>query len=174
MNALWNSQGFVVWCRVQCDKNERESSKYNKTQAYKSVTTIFNKTQPYESMNNATVSRSKWEAYDFLYLAKQWPMSFCNMAGVTCIRQIIPNYFTVHGLWPQKNRWQSINCTVLLQHSHRGRGYPPIKLLWYYMFVRFNKSSMSLLSSPIIIYAISVAAQIFFRILTKKLKLYKI
>ena len=86
------------------------------------------RTQPYESMNNVTVRSSKWEAYDFLYLAMQWPMSFCNMAGVTCRRQIIPNYFTVHGLWPQKNRWQLVNCTVLLQHSHRGRGYPPFNI----------------------------------------------
>ncbi|GMY21961.1 ribonuclease S-2-like [Fagus crenata] len=47
--------------------------------------------------------------YYFLYLAFQWPRSFCNTARDPCYSQI-PDYFTVHGLWPQPYNRQCSSC----------------------------------------------------------------
>ena len=138
MNALWNSQGFVVWCRVVWQKwdcfifpcwfwwwglsTATGGLKVIVVNTIRrrliKVRLLYStrRTQPYESMSNVTVSSSKWEAYDFLYLAMQWPMSFCNMAGVTCRWQVTPNYFTVHGLWPQNNRLDSTDAAGRVPH----------------------------------------------------------
>ena len=71
---------------------------------------VFNKILPHESMNNVTVSSSHLEPYNQLYLAMQWPRSFCNYQHIFN-RKCELNYFTVHGLWPQSTDGHGINCT---------------------------------------------------------------
>ena len=73
---------------------------------------IFNKTLPHESMNNVTVSSSKVVSYDYLFLAMQWPRTYCNFIsrGRGRCHLPIPDRFTVHGLWPQ-NFSGPINCS---------------------------------------------------------------
>ena len=40
--------------------------------------------------------------YDYFYLVLQWPQSFCNTGQQECYRDL-PNKFTIHGMWPEKN-----------------------------------------------------------------------
>lgn len=50
--------------------------------------------------------------YDYFYLALQWPPSLCNTPPNKC-RTDVKNftYFTIHGLWPQKQNGRRITCT---------------------------------------------------------------
>ncbi|GMY21816.1 ribonuclease S-7-like [Fagus crenata] len=58
--------------------------------------------------------------YDYFSLVLQWPKSFCNTGAVTCTSPI-PNYFTVHGLWPQlyNGQWTNCNSDTKLNHDQR-------------------------------------------------------
>ena len=92
---------------------------------------IFNKTLPHESMNNVTVSSSKVVSYDYLFLAMQWPRTYCNLIsrGRGRCYLPVPDRFTVHGLWPQ-NFSGPINC------SDTGRYGPyPVPRLPQVLFV---------------------------------------
>ena len=86
--------------------------------------TVFNKTQLHESMSNVTESSSKLVAYSFLYLAMQWPMSFCNYLNIVNRKcnQLVPSRFTVHGLWPQYDHERGVDCRSI---SPR---YPPLNI----------------------------------------------
>ena len=72
--------------------------------AYETESIIYNNTQlPYkENMNAETVINSKLKHFDYFYLVMQWPKSFCTSGRVSCHPPPIPNYFIVHGLWPQQ------------------------------------------------------------------------
>ena len=74
------------------------------------------------------------------------------------------------------HKWQSVNyCTVLLQHSHRGRGYPPFNItLVLYVFIQ-QIIHVIVIITHYYIYNISGGAKKKnFFVVIKKLKLYKI
>ena len=86
--------------------------------------TVFNKTQLHGSMSNVSESSRKSVPYSFLYLAMQWPMSFCNYLDIVdrqC-NQRVPSRFTVHGLWPQIDLKRGVDCRTI---SPR---YPPLNI----------------------------------------------
>ena len=65
---------------------------------------------PYkENMSAETEVYNRLKPYDYLFLVWQWPESFCTYIGGPC-RPGIRNYFTVHGLWPQRVGVECINC----------------------------------------------------------------
>ncbi|KAI4305266.1 hypothetical protein L6164_028640 [Bauhinia variegata] len=41
--------------------------------------------------------------YDYFVLALTWPNAYCQETGVTCNPSPPKQYFTIHGLWPNKN-----------------------------------------------------------------------
>ncbi|KAJ7970778.1 Ribonuclease [Quillaja saponaria] len=51
--------------------------------------------------------------YDYFRLALRWPNSYCRSNNC---RQTVPQYFTIHGLWPQKNDGSELsNCNTTEQ-----------------------------------------------------------
>eukprot|EP00878_Enallax_costatus_P023202 GHUV01024669.1.p1 GENE.GHUV01024669.1~~GHUV01024669.1.p1 ORF type:complete len:224 (+),score=20.13 GHUV01024669.1:179-850(+) len=56
---------------------------------------------------------SKW---DFFYLVRQWPASFCNDDPNKCKRPTPNGVFTIHGFWPnRKNGSYPANCDCAYQ-----------------------------------------------------------
>ena len=55
--------------------------------------------------------------YDYFSLVLQWPKSFCNTGGVTCTSPI-PNYFILHGLWPQLYNGQITICNSAIKLNY--------------------------------------------------------
>uniref|UniRef100_A0A0D3GTV4 Uncharacterized protein n=1 Tax=Oryza barthii TaxID=65489 RepID=A0A0D3GTV4_9ORYZ len=42
------------------------------------------------------------EEFDFMYLAQQWPDSYCSTHKYCIVKP--PSHFTIHGLWPSYNK----------------------------------------------------------------------
>ena len=74
------------------------------------------------------------------------------------------------------HKWQSVNyCTVLLQHSHRGRGYPPFNItLVLYVFIQQIIHVIVIITRYYIYNINGGVKNFFFKVVIKKLKLYKI
>ncbi|KAL0006018.1 hypothetical protein SO802_013579 [Lithocarpus litseifolius] len=50
--------------------------------------------------------------YDYYFVVLHWPKSVCNTSRYQCTKPI-PAYFTLHGLWPQRNNVQClVDCTL--------------------------------------------------------------
>lgn len=65
-----------------------------------------------------TLSAKPKQNYSFFYLVQQWPKTFC-LNNTDCPGNI-PNYFTIHGLWPQpKNAREGflIDCCKTYRYS---------------------------------------------------------
>ena len=108
---------------------------------------VFNKTQPHESMNNVPVSSSKLVPYNRLYLAMQWPRTFCNflLAQNSRCGQNFDGRFTVHGLWPQSSNGE-INCTDISKYGpHTLFNWPLVlyvcqihQIIYIYIYMKFK------------------------------------
>ena len=65
-----------------------------------------------------TLSAKPKQNYSFFYLVQQWPKTYC-FNNRHCPDNI-PNYFTIHGLWPQPENASEgllINCCKTDWHS---------------------------------------------------------
>ncbi|GMY21793.1 ribonuclease 1-like [Fagus crenata] len=83
---------------------------------------------------------SPQKEYDYFSLVLRWPKSFCNTGSVTCTSPI-PDYFTVHGLWPQLYNGQITTCysTIRVNYSELDSSvFNDMKHYWPDLIARHN------------------------------------
>lgn len=74
-----------------------------------------------------TLSAKPKQNYSFFYLVQQWPKTYCF--NNTDCPDNIPNYFTIHGLWPQpKNAREGFLIYCCKTYWHSDCEFKPIQV----------------------------------------------
>ncbi|KAI4305272.1 hypothetical protein L6164_028646 [Bauhinia variegata] len=62
--------------------------------------------------------------YDYFILALTWPNAYCQETGVTCNPSPLKQYFSIYGLWPNKNNGLPLDLrNTKNNYSNSGHAY---------------------------------------------------
>ena len=78
--------------------------------------------------------------YDYFHLVLQWPESYCNTGKVTCYDRR-PNWFIIHGMWPQKNGY-TVSCPKI---SNKARYFNSEEVIYIFFSINTNFSTSTII-----------------------------